>query len=110
MRIRKCTLPCLVIALLVCGCAGRQKELLAEDYTAMTNDELLRYYYELNDEISRCVNESSGVSVGVGTGYWLHRLSIGLGLSRGVPTCNPDKLRRRRIDVRIEMQHRGLNP
>lgn len=110
MSIRKHMIPCVMVALLVGGCAGHQKELLSKDYTAMTNDDLLRYYYDLNDEISRCVNESSGVSVGVGTGYFLHRLGVGLGLSRGVPTCNPDKLRRRRTDVRIEMQHRGLNP
>lgn len=110
MNVRRYAILCIMALLLVSGCAGHRKELLSKDYTTMTNDELLRYYYELNDEISRCVNESSGASVGVGTGLGLHRFGLGLGLSHGVPTCNPDKLRRRRIDVRIEMQHRGLNP
>ncbi|MGZ3608148.1 MAG: hypothetical protein ACXU9J_09525, partial [Syntrophales bacterium] len=37
----------------VLGCAERTKELLAEDYNKMNNEELLRYYYRLNDEIER---------------------------------------------------------
>ncbi len=110
MNIRKYVILCAMTALVVCGCAGHQKELLSKDYTIMTDDELLRYYYELNDEISECVNRSSSASVGIGTGYFFHRPGLGLGLSRGVPTCNPDKLRQRRIDVRVEIQHRGLNP
>ena len=110
MRILKLMLPGIMLVLLMCGCAGRQKELLSQDYTAMTNDELLRYYYELSDEINRCVNESNRTSVGVGTGYVISRLGVWLGLSRGISTCNPEQLRKRRIDVRIELQHRGLNP
>ncbi len=110
MRILKLMLPGILLVLLMCGCAGRQKELLSQDYTAMANNELLRYYYELSDEINRCVNESNRTSVGVGTGYGISRLGVWLGLSRGIPSCNPEQLRQRRIDVRIELQHRGLNP
>lgn len=106
----RCIVPFMIFFLFVCGCASHQKELLAKDYTVMTNDELIRYYYELNDEIIRCVNESSSAAVGVGTGFGLRRLGLWLGLSHGIPTCNPENLRKRRIDVRIEMQHRGLNP
>ncbi len=110
MKILRLVIPGMLIVLLICGCSGRQKELLAQDYTVMTNDELLRYYYELNDEINRCVNESNRTSVGVGTGYGISRLGVWLGLSRGISTCNPEQLRQRRIDVLVELQRRGINP
>lgn len=110
MKSLKLMIPAVLIVLFICGCAGRQKELLNQDYTVMNNDELLRYYYELSDEINRCVNESNRASVGVGTGYGISRLGVWLGLSRGISTCNPDQLRQRRIDVRIELQRRGLTP
>lgn len=110
MGIPKYIVACIILALLVCACANQQKVLLEKDYTVMTDEELLRYYYELDDEINRCLNEWSGASVGVGTGFGLSRLGVWLGLSKGIPACNPDRLRQRRIDVRIEMQRRGLNP
>jgi hypothetical protein len=103
-------LPFIVIALFVTGCAGQQKELLARDYPHMKNDDLLKYYYQLSDEISRC-SESNRTTVGIGTGFGIFSwLGLGVGVSHGVSTCNPDKLRQRRIDVRIELNHRGLNP
>jgi hypothetical protein len=99
-----------VLALLVCGCAGSQKELLAQDYMHMNDKQLLTYHYQLTDEIDRCVNESNRASVGLGTGFGLRWLGIGLGVSKAIPTCNADALRQRRIAVRVELQHRGINP
>jgi hypothetical protein len=111
VRVLRSVFPFILLALFISACAGQQKELLARNYTHMSNDELLKYYYLLTDEISRCVNESHGTSVGVGTGFGLTRwLGLGVGVSHGLTTCNPDKLRQRRIDVRIELNHRGLNP
>lgn len=110
MTVMKTMLPFILIAFLMCGCAGKSKELLEKNYMQMSNDELLTYYYELSDEITECVNESNRASVGVGTGFGLSRLGVWLGLSRGIPTCNPASLRQRRVDVRLELQHRGLNP
>jgi hypothetical protein len=100
----------MVIALFICGCAGQQKELLVQDYLRMTNDEVLTYYYQLSDEIDRCVSESNRASVGLGTGFGLGGVDIGLGVSESAPTCNADKLRQRRSAVRLELQHRGVNP
>jgi hypothetical protein len=100
----------IVIALFISGCAGRQKELLAQDYMQMTADEILTYYYQLSDEIDRCVSESNRTSVGLGTGFGLGEVGIGLGVSESSPTCNADELRQRRSAVRIELQHRGVNP
>jgi len=103
-------LVCIMLMLLVCGCAGTSKDLLARDYLHMSDDELLTYYYQLSDEIDQCVSSSNRTSVGVGTGFGLGWLGIGLGVSKGVPTCSPDELRRRRIAVRLELQHRGVSP
>ena len=109
MRFVRNMLPFIVLALIISGCAGQQKELLARDYAHMTNDELLKYYYQLSDEINQC--SSNRTSVGVGTGFGIFRwLGLGVGVSHGISTCNPDKLRQRRIDVRVELNHRGLNP
>jgi hypothetical protein len=100
----------MVIALFISGCAGQQKELLVQDYLRMTNNEVLTYYYQLSDEIDRCVSESNKVSVGLGTGFGLGGLGIGMGVSESTPTCKADDLRQRRSEVRIELQHRGINP
>jgi hypothetical protein len=99
-----------VIALFISGCAGQQKELLVQDYLRMTDDEVLTYYYQLSDEIDRCVSESNRTSVGLDTGFGLGEVGIGLGVSKSSPTCNADELRQRRSAVRIELQHRGVNP
>ena len=87
-------LPVMLMALFfVLGCAGGSKELLAEDYKAMNNENILRYYYRLNDEIERQEKQTSpqfsigfggfGGSVGGGaeegtggTGYTANDLSI----------------------------------
>ena len=110
VRVWKNMIGFMVIALFICGCAGRQKELLAQDYMHMPDKELLTYYYQLSDEIDRCVNESNRASVGLGTGFGLGWLGLGLGVSKGIPTCSADELRARRIAVRVELQHRGINP
>jgi hypothetical protein len=100
----------MVIALFISGCAAKQKELLVQDYLRMTNDEVLTYYCQLSDEIDRCVSESNKVSVGLGTGFGIGGVGIGMGVSESAPTCKADELRQRRSAVRIELQHRGVNP
>lgn len=109
MRIQKSMSICMVLTLFFCGCAAHQKELMAKDYAHMNNDDLLTYYYELSDEISRCENSSSP-SVGIGTGFGLGWLGLGLGVSHPVARCNPEEMRTRRVTVRVELQHRGITP
>lgn len=103
---------CLAVFLLcLCACAGQQKELLEKDYLTMNNTDLLLYYDNLTAEIARCEGDRNRTSVGLGTGYGSGSgVGVFLGLSHGISTCNPDKLRMRRSDVLLEMNRRGLKP
>jgi hypothetical protein len=86
--------------LFITGCADKSKELLAEDYKKMTNERLLEYFYQVNDEIEK-QEKSSGPSVGFGVG----------GFGRGGGTgYTAEDLRARRIELRLEMKRRNLNP
>jgi uncharacterized membrane protein len=93
----------------VLACAGSSKELIAENYKAMNNEDLLRYYYRLNDEIDR-QEKSSGPQFGIGIGSFGHGVGGGAGVSTGGSGYTADDLRARRIDVRLELKKRNLNP
>ena len=95
--------------LLILGCAERSKELLAADYNKMSNEELLRYFYQLNDEIER-QEKPQGPEFGFGIGTFGHRTGVGIGASTGPTGYTADDLRKRRIDVLMEMNRRGLKP
>jgi hypothetical protein len=95
--------------LFVLGCAERSKVLLAEDYNKMGNEELLRYFYQLNDEIER-QEKPQGPEIGFGIGTFGHGTGVGIGASTGATGYTADDLRQRRIDVRMELNRRGLNP
>ena len=107
---RKSMFFCMITVPFLFGCAGYNPELLEKDYMQMTDEELLTYYYELSREIDQCVHDPDRVSVGLGTGFGLGRLGVWLGLSRGVSTCDPDRLIQRQARVRLELQRRGLGP
>jgi hypothetical protein len=93
----------------VLGCAGRSKELLNEDYKKMSNENILRYYYSLNDEIER-QEKQSGPQFGIGIGSFGHGVGGGASVGTGGSGYTADDLRARRIDVRLELKRRGLNP
>jgi hypothetical protein len=93
----------------VLGCAGNSKELLAENYKTMSNDNLLRYYYSLNDEIER-QEKQSGPQFGIGIGSFGSGVGGGAGVSTGGSGYTAADLRARRIDVRLELQRRKLTP
>jgi hypothetical protein len=96
----------------VLGCAANSKELLAENYKAMNNDDLLRYYYNLNDEIERQEKQSGpAFSVGIG-GFGGHHGGVGggAGVTTGGSGYTADDLRARRIDVKMELKKRNINP
>lgn len=98
----------------ILSCSGTQEELLSKDYTKMTDDELLRYYYQLEDEIDKCENSDTGASVGIGGGRgWGSGGGfggVGVGVSKGIGGCDAEELRQRRVDVRLALKKRGLNP
>jgi hypothetical protein len=93
----------------VLGCAGGSKELLNEDYKKMSNENILRYYYSLNDEIER-QEKQSGPQFGIGIGSFGHGVGSGASVGTGGSGYTADDLRARRIDVRLELKRRGLNP
>lgn len=109
--IRNFTILFLVLStvLFVLGCAGNSKELLDEKYQAMNNEDLLRYYYRLNDEIER-QEKQSGPQFGIGVGSFGHHAGGGASVTTGGSGYTADDLRARRIDVKMELKKRNLNP
>jgi hypothetical protein len=99
----------LTAVLLVLACAGGSKELLNEDYKKMSDENILRYYYSLNDEIER-QEKQSGPQFGIGIGGFGHGVGGGANVGTGGSGYTADDLRARRIDVRLELKRRGLNP
>jgi hypothetical protein len=95
--------------LFIAGCADKSKELLAEDCKKMTNERLLEYFYQINDEIDK-QEKSSGPSVGIGVGGFGHNTGGGIGVSSGGTGYTAEDLRARRIEIRLEMKRRNLNP
>lgn len=57
----------LFTASLLCGCASQSKDILKEDYKALSNVKLLEYFYRLNDEIEK-QEKQKGPSFGIGIG------------------------------------------
>lgn len=107
---RIATAAALLIALVLSGCASharRTAELLEQDYKAMTDEQLLHYYYQLNDQIARVERGQSGTSVGVGYGRAPVAIGVGTGVSRGIIA---EDLRDRRTEVRTELVLRDLRP
>ena len=93
----------------VFGCANKTKALLAVKYQEMSDNDLLRYFYQLNDEIER-LERQSGTQVGIGIGGFGRHTGGGIGISTGTGGSSAEELRKRRIDVRLALKERGLEP
>ena len=108
---RKVVLLVLIVAavFLGFGCANNSKALLSEDYLKMSNDDLLRYYYQINDEIES-QEKSSGPQIGIGIGGVGSGIGGGIGVGTGGRGYTAEDLRARRIDVRMELNKRGVTP
>ena len=106
-------IPVVLILGLLVGCAGHSKELLGENYKTMNNEQLLEYFYRLNDEIEK-QEKQTGPSVGIGFGgFGLGRrggVGSGVGVETGGTAYTADDLRQRRIEVRMEMKRRNITP
>ncbi|PKN06212.1 MAG: hypothetical protein CVU72_05640 [Deltaproteobacteria bacterium HGW-Deltaproteobacteria-7] len=98
-------------AYIFAGCAGQSKELLGENYQSMSDDKLLEYFYRLNDEIEK-QEKQTGPSFGVGIGGFGHSRGAvgGVGVGTGGTAYTAEDLRQRRIEVRMEMKKRNINP
>jgi uncharacterized membrane protein YgcG len=107
-----------MIAVSLPGCAGkatRTQALLSTDYVAMSNDNLLLYYYQLEDQIvaDERVSNDSSVSFGIGTGLFSSgsHFGGGVGMSTGTGShYTATELRDRRNAVRLELRKRGVDP
>jgi len=99
----------ILAVLIVSGCAGQSKELLAEDYKKMNNEQILEYFYRLNDEIEK-QEKQTGPSFGVGVGGFGRGVGGGVGVGTGGTGYTADDLRERRIEIRMEMKRRNINP
>lgn len=99
----------IVVLLIGAGCAGKSKELLAEDYKKMSNERLLEYFYRLNDEIEK-QEKQTGPSFGIGVGSFGRGVGGGVGVGTGGTGYTAEDLRERRIEIRMEMKRRNINP
>jgi len=100
------------------GCADHKtktQELLSEDFHSLSNDDLILYYYQLEDQIEIVEQERRGSSVSFGLGLGSFGRSSGGGDSVGVTTGGSQRniatdLRDRRNKVKLELQHRKITP
>jgi hypothetical protein len=100
----------LLTAFLYTGCTGsRSTSLLAENYRVMNDDQLLEHFYQLDDEIQR-QEKSPGPSFGVGIGTFGRGMGGGLGVETGATGYTAEDLRKRRIEIRMELKRRNINP
>ena len=109
MRNTSVLLVLITTILFVLGCAAKSAELMAEDYKNMSNENLLRYYYRLNDEIET-QEKQTGPQFGFGMGGYGHHTASGIGVTTGGSGYVAEDLRARRIDVRLELKRRGITP
>lgn len=96
-------------AFVVAGCASQSKEILGEDYKMMTDEKLLEYFYRLNDEIDK-QEKQTGPSIGIGVGGFGRGVGGGVGIGSGGTAYTAEDLRQRRVEVRLEMKRRKINP
>jgi hypothetical protein len=97
------------VVMIFAGCASKSTELLAQDPNHMNNDQLLEYFYRLNDEIEK-QEKQTGPSFGIGIGGIGRSVGGGVGVGTGGTAYTADDLRERRIEVRMELKRRGIQP
>lgn len=95
--------------------ATRSEQLLATDYVSMSDDDLLLYYYQLENQIvaDERASSDSSVSFGIGTGMFSggSHFGGGVGMSTGTGSqYTATVLRDRRNVVRLELRKRGVWP
>ena len=109
--LRKIAFTVMLLAALgwIAGCAAGSQELLAENYRAMNNENLLRYYYRLNDEIES-QEKKTGPQFSVGIGGFGGSIGGGAEVGTGGTRYTAHDLRARRIDVLMELKKREVTP
>lgn len=98
------------------GCAdhkAKTQELLAEDFLSLSNDDLILYYYKLEDQIEIVEQKRRGSSISLGLGLGSFGRSSGGSGSVGLTTGSSQRdiatdLRDQRNKVKLELQHRNI--
>lgn len=95
--------------------AARTQELLSENYQSLSNDDLTLYFYNLEDQIDLVENHSTSPRVNLGFGLSHYGFSSGSSGGVGVSTGGnrggvATDLRKRRNEVKLELQKRGITP
>ncbi|MHB8067928.1 MAG: RNA-binding protein [Desulfobaccales bacterium] len=94
--ILKKTLALMLVAFFLAGCASATPP--PKNIHSMGNDELLRAYYELTDEVAMRDRAAQGA---LSRGNTFEASMIEMGAA--------DK-KQRKVDMRLELQKRGLTP
>ena len=108
MYLRIIAVTAMIVLVCVWGCAGTgaQKQLLEQNFQTMNDEQLLDYYFALDEEIDRCEHAGNTGSVG-----WCTRIGgFGIGVTKGLTGCNPRMLLERRQEVREELRKRKVIP
>jgi len=117
--IRTGTLFILVVLLgLLFGCADHRytenKELLSKDYLSLSDEDLVLYYQQLEDQIKAVQQDrnSSPISFGFGMGSFGSSYEAGGGVDLTTPSDPVDvitNLHDRRNDVKLEINKRDID-
>jgi len=107
----------LMMAVLVCclvpssACKAKPEPLLQQNYTVMTDAELVTYSREIDQALEDCMVNEAGQLVGqdtmTGESYG-EGIGVSLGMKPGTKGCDGDGLRARQAEVRAAMQQRGV--
>ena len=112
------TILFIALSLALIGCANNKaktKELLAQDFHQLSDDDLTLYYYKIEDQIEVVERQRTGssISLGLGKGSYGHRGGSrgGIGVTTGGSTQKvATDLRDRRNQVKLEMKRRNITP
>lgn len=105
-------LALLALPLLLAACAAGPHPLLESDPAAMSDASLLRYYYDLDEAIDQCEHSTQGdtnvsIGTGAGSGGTWGGITIGRTVGDG---CDSTDLRERRVQTRVLLNERGIEP
>ncbi|MCW8860745.1 MAG: hypothetical protein OQK50_01300 [Deltaproteobacteria bacterium] len=88
---------------------------MTQNYQSLSNDDLILYYYSLEDQIEIVERRQSRPRVNLGLGLSRYGFSSGTSGGVGVSTGGNNQavateLREQRNEVKLEMQKRGIAP
>lgn len=100
------------VALLLCfcqGCASSGERAVrdANMLSGMSNEQLLKYYYEMDGKVGYYERESQGIQSRSGGGMGG---AAARGISAGIAESDANSYRKKKVAARLELEKRGLRP